>query len=130
MLDLIRKKKKSLIIKVVFYLIIGAFVGTIFLVWGKGSDKAQSDGNVAVTINGSQVSYDDYQTSYSNLYNLYRSVYKEQFTPALEKQLNLRQQALDSLIDQTLLLEEGKRLGIRVSKQELVDSIAAIDAFK
>jgi len=129
MLDLIRKKQKSIIIKVVFWAIIATFVGTIFLVWGKGSDRGQQDSTIAVTVNKTPVGFDAYQTAYSNLYRLYQNVYREQFTPELEKQLRLRQQALDSLIEQTLLIEEAERMDISVTKKDLVDAIAAIPAF-
>lgn len=130
MLDLIRKKQKSIIIKVVFWAIIATFVGTIFLVWGKGSDGDQQDTTVAVTVNKTRVGFDTYQSAYSNLYRLYQNVYKEQFTPELEKQLRLRQQALDTLIEQTLLIEEAERMGISVKQKELVEAIAAIPAFQ
>lgn len=130
MLDLIRKKQKSIIIKVVFWAIIATFVGTIFLVWGKGSDGDQQDTTVAVTVNKTRVGFDTFQSTYSNLYRLYQNVYKEQFTPELEKQLRLRQQALDTLIEQTLLIEEAERMDISVTQKELVDAIAAIPAFQ
>ncbi|HXV20083.1 MAG TPA: SurA N-terminal domain-containing protein [Desulfuromonadales bacterium] len=130
MLDLIRKKQKSIIIKVVFWAIIATFVGTIFLVWGKGSDGDQQDTTVAVTVNKTRVGFDAYQSAYNNLYRLYQNVYREQFTPELEKQLRLQQQALDSLIEQTLLIEEAERLDLSVTQKELVAAIAAIPAFQ
>jgi peptidyl-prolyl cis-trans isomerase D len=130
MLDLIRKKQKTVIVKIVFWVIIAAFVGTIFLVWGKGSGGDGADTTVAATVNGDKIGFEEYQAAYRNLYELYQNVYREQFNPALEKQLQLDQQALNTLIDQTLLLQEGNRLGIKVSKTELVDSIAKISAFQ
>ncbi len=130
MLDLIRKKQKSVIVKVVFWTIIAAFVGTIFLVWGKGSDRSGQTSTVAATVNQTEISYEEFQSAYSNLYRLYQSIYRDQFTPALERQLGLRQQALDSLIEQALLLQEADRIGLEVSKKELVDSIAEFPAFQ
>lgn len=130
MLDLIRKKQKTLLIRVVFWVIIAAFVGTIFLVWGRGGDTNGTVGNVAAQVNGTDISYADFQRSYSNLYNLYQSIYQNNFTPELERELNLGQQALDQLIQETLLVQEADRLGISVSDQELVDSIAQYGAFQ
>lgn len=130
MLDLIRKKQKTIIIKVVFWAIIATFVGTIFLVWGKGSDGGDQDTTVAATVNKTRIDFDAYQSAYSNLYRLYQNIYKEQFTPELEKQLRLRQQALDTLVEQTLLLEEAERMDISVKQKELVEAIAAIPAFQ
>ncbi|MFA5517598.1 MAG: SurA N-terminal domain-containing protein, partial [Desulfuromonadales bacterium] len=131
MLDLIRRKQKSILVKVVFWTIIAAFVGTIFLVWGKGADQGSAgDPETAATVNGTRISYNEYQSAYSNLYRLYQDVYREKFTPELEGTLGLRQQALDALVEQTLLRQEAKRLGLKVSQQELVGSIAEIPAFQ
>ena len=130
MLDLIRKKQKSAIVKLVFWAIIATFVGTIFLVWGKGDDGRDGTPSVAISVNGTDISYTEYQNTYNDVYQLYQSIYREQFTPALEKQLGIRKQVVESLIDETLLLQEAKKLNISVSKKELVDSIAATPAFQ
>jgi len=130
MLDLIRKKQKTTIIKFVFWAIIATFVGTIFLVWGKGSNRDGGDPNQAVAVNGDSISFGQYQTVYRNLSQLYQNIYRERFTPELQKQLRLPQQALDQLVDQTLLLQEADHLGLKVGKDELVKSIAEIPAFQ
>ncbi|MEJ2698408.1 MAG: SurA N-terminal domain-containing protein, partial [Desulfuromonadales bacterium] len=130
MLDLIRKKQKTIIIKVVFWAIIATFVGTIFLVWGKGSGRSKEDSTVAVTVNGAKIGFDDYQTAYNNLYRLYQNIYRGQFNHEMEKKMKLKQQALDAVIDQALLLQEADRQNISISKQELVDQIAKIPAFQ
>jgi peptidyl-prolyl cis-trans isomerase D len=130
MLDLIRKKQKTMILKVVFWAIIATFALTGYMAFGDGESRRGPAGGVAATVNKTQISFDEYQIAYSNLYSLYQSIYREQFTPELEKQLRLRQQALDALIEQTLLLEEAGRLGIKVSQKELVDSIAQIPVFQ
>lgn len=130
MLDLIRKKQKTVIIKVVFWAIIATFVGTIFLVWGKGEYSDGQDQSYAVKVNDTTISMEDFQLAYGNLYRMYQNVYREQFTPEMEKQLRLRQQALDSLIEQNLLLQEADALNLDVSSKELIDSIAKIQAFQ
>ena len=38
MLGIMRKYKQSMIIKFVFSIIVLSFVGTIFLIWGKGEE--------------------------------------------------------------------------------------------
>lgn len=129
MLDFIRKKQKTLLVKVVFWTIIAAFVGTIFLVWGKGSDSVQDPAATALVINGEKLSLDAFQRTYGNLYNLYQSLYRDQFTPQMERSLGLRQMAADRLIEQTLLAQEAKRRGIKVTRDELIASIAEIAAF-
>jgi peptidyl-prolyl cis-trans isomerase D len=123
MLDLIRKKQRSVLIKVVFWTIIAAFVGTIFLVWGQGGGPGGSGEGVA-RVNRDHISHEAYQTAYDNLRRLYLGMYGERFTPEIEKQLQLERQALDALIEQTLLLQEARRRGLKVGKQELIAAIA------
>ncbi len=130
MLDLIRKKQKSVIVKFVFWAIIATFVGTIFLVWGKGRDGGDKNPTVAITVNGAEIGFPEFQNAYNNLYRLYQNIYRDQFTPALEKQLAIKKQARESLIEETLLLQEADKLGITISKKDLVDSIAQVPAFQ
>jgi len=130
MLDLIRRKQKSTIVKLVFWVIIAAFVGTIFLVWGRGNDRGGDSSVTALRINGDKIALDTYQRAYSNLYSLYESLYREQFTPEMERQLGLKQMALERVVDQTLLAQQARKSGIKVSKEELVESIAQIPSFQ
>ncbi|MBN1140228.1 MAG: SurA N-terminal domain-containing protein [Deltaproteobacteria bacterium] len=129
MLDMIRKKQKSVIIQIVFWTIIAAFVGTIFLVWGKG-DQGGEDNQMAVMVNGTRIDLANYRQAYENLTEFYRELYGRQFTPELEKRLRLKHQTFQTLVDQELLLQEGKRLGIRIPQEELVASIARVEAFQ
>jgi peptidyl-prolyl cis-trans isomerase D len=130
MLDLIRKKQKSVFIKLAFAIIILSFViGYAMLSSPGGSGDAQGN-RVAVSIDDDAISFADYQSAYSNIYSLYQSIYREQFTPELEKQLGLRRQTLDMLIEQVLLSREATRLGLRVADKELVGAIAAVPAFQ
>jgi peptidyl-prolyl cis-trans isomerase D len=129
MLGIIRQKQKSFFVQIVFWAIIATFVGTIFLVWGKG-DVTPAGEDFAAKVNELPISTIDYQRSYENIYRMYQNLYGEAFTPAIEKTLNLRKVALDSLIDQTLLLQEAERMKQKVSKQEIVEAIAKISAFQ
>jgi peptidyl-prolyl cis-trans isomerase D len=130
MLDLIRRKQKSVVVKVVFWVIIATFVGTIFLVWGKGGRGTGADSDMAVKVNGQQVTFGDFRGAYDNMRRLYQNIYRERFTPEMEKQLGLEGQALERLINQTLLLQDADDRDIEVSKSELVEAIAKIPAFQ
>ncbi|MDO9081395.1 MAG: SurA N-terminal domain-containing protein, partial [Desulfuromonadales bacterium] len=129
MLGIIRQKQKSFLVQIVFWVIIATFVGTIYLVWGKGDDAPSGD-DFAAKINGQAISMVDFQRSYENIYRMYQNLYGEAFTPAIESTLNLRKVALDSLIDQVLLQQEAERMKLKVGKQEIVDAIAKIPAFQ
>ena len=130
MLDFVRTKQKSILIKLVFGLIILSFIIGYAMLTSPGDNSQPQAGSTAVTINGQDVPFSDFQSAYGNIYQLYQNIYQEQFTPTLERQLKLVQKALDGLINQTLLLEEAKRQNLQVGKQELIDAIAKIPAFQ
>jgi len=130
MLDLVRNKQKSFLIKIAFAIIILSFViGYAMMTSPGGPDNGDPAESVAV-VNDTPITYADFQAAYSNLYQLYKNIYQDQFTPALERQLKLADKTITGLIDQVLLLEEADRLGLSVSEEELVNAIAAIQAFQ
>ncbi|MDY0270091.1 SurA N-terminal domain-containing protein [Trichloromonas sp.] len=130
MLDLIRKKQKSVFIKLAFAIIILSFIIGYAMLTSPGDSGDARGNSVAVTIDDASVSFADYESAYGNLYSLYQNIYREQFTPELEKQLGLRRQALDMLVEQALLSREASRLKLKVADQELVKAIADVPAFQ
>ncbi len=130
MLDFVRTKQKSILIKIAFGLIILSFViGYTMLTAPKDRNGRQAS-DVAATVNDTEISYASFQTAYSNLYNLYQSIYQGNFNAVLEKQLNLPQQALQQLIEEELLVQQADAMDLDVSEKELVDSIAKYEAFQ
>lgn len=130
MLDFIRKKKESFIIKIVFVVIVLSFIGTMFLVWGKGSDGVGGRGGYAAKVNGTKIPLEEYQNAYQRIRNIYQQIYGQSITPDMEKALGLKKVALDSLIDNFLIAKEAKSMGIKVSKEEVANSIEALPTFQ
>ncbi len=130
MLDLLRKKKESSIIKVIFVIIVLSFIGTIFLVWGGGEDGIGKKSGYAVKVDRTSVPLEAYQRTYQTMVATYRQVFGNAFTSETEKQLNLSQQVIDRLIDDVLVLKGAKKEGITVSKEEVSQAIAAMPVFQ
>ena len=130
MLDFVRNKQKSIIIKIAFAIIILSFVIGYAMLSTPGGPAGEDQSAEAAVVNGKAIAYNDFQTTYSNLYQVYQNIYQDQFTPALEKQLKLAEKTLDSLIDQALLQDEAELQQIEISGKELVDAIANIPAFQ
>ena len=130
MLDFVRNKQKSIIIKIAFAIIILSFVIGYAMLSSPGGPAGEDQSAEAAVVNGKAIAFNDFQTTYSNLYQVYQNIYQDQFTPALEKQLKLAEKTLDSLIDQVLLQDEAERQQIEISGKELVDAIANIPAFQ
>ncbi|MFP4310132.1 MAG: SurA N-terminal domain-containing protein [Desulfococcaceae bacterium] len=124
MLKFMREKAGSWFIKVILGLI-----SLVFIFWGAGS--FQSNRMIAVaTVNGAPISAEDYRETYNRLVEQYRQQFGQNLDENMLRMLNLERQALDSLVDQSLLRQEAKRLDIRVTDQELVESIRQIPAFQ
>ncbi len=129
MLNLIRQHADSWMVKTVLWLIIFAFLGTIFYSWGMGG-APESRGGVVATVEGVEIPYSQYDKTFNNLINFYRDQFKNQFSEDLIQRLDLKTQALDALIHRKLLLLESDNLNIRVSDEELVSHIQSFPAFQ
>ncbi len=129
MLGIMRKYKQSIIIKFVFGIIVLSFVGTIFLVWGKGDDGFKGS-DAAAKVNGTKIPLNEYLRSVDNLRRIYDQIYNRSLTPEMEKQLGLKKLALDNLVEKVLVYQEAKRMGIKVSKDEIAAEIAKVPSFQ
>jgi peptidyl-prolyl cis-trans isomerase D len=125
-----RKYKESIVIKIVFIVIVLSFIGTIFLVWGKGSDGSGRALGYAAKVDSTKIGLEEYQQSYYRLRSIYEQIYQKSIPAEMEKQLGLKKVALDNLIDAVLMRKAAKKMNISVSKQEVSDAIAAIPAFQ
>ncbi|MBT0654007.1 SurA N-terminal domain-containing protein [Geomobilimonas luticola] len=130
MLGIMRKYKQSIVIKIVFGIIVLSFVGTIFLVWGRGDSTPGGKLGYAAKVDGTRISLEDFQKSYYRIKNVYEQVYGRSLTPEMEKQMGVKKMALDNLVDALLVRKEAGRMGIKVSKEEVASAIAAMPEFQ
>ncbi len=124
MLDLMRKKAGTWMIKFILGVII-----IVFTFWGVGSWTAQKINRVA-TVDGEAIPIETYRQAYGRLMDQLRRQFGSNLSEDLLKMLNVDQQALDQVIDQKLLQKEARRLNFDVSKQELVAAIAGYPGFQ
>jgi peptidyl-prolyl cis-trans isomerase D len=129
MLGIMRKYKQSIIIKFVFAIIVFSFIGTIFLVWGRG-EKGLSGSEYAAKVDNTKITYDEYQKYLYRMRDMYMQIYGKSVTPEMEKQMGLKKLALDSLIDNALLREAAEDMGLKVTKDDVAKAIASIPAFQ
>lgn len=122
MLNFMRKHAGSWMIKALLGAIIVVFV--FFYGWGFKEKRA----NTVASVNHTRISIGEYQKHYKDLINYYRNI--DGFSPQLIETLNLKQKALDSLINKLLILQEAKKLDITVGKEELQRHIAQMPYFQ
>ena len=69
MLNLMRKKAGSWIIKIILFAIV-----VVFIFWGVGSYRSRRSTQVA-DINGTTIAYETYRQTYQRLLDQYRNIY-------------------------------------------------------
>jgi len=125
MLKYMRTHATSWIIKVGLSFIIVVFA----LYFGFGRMRGKREAMVA-EVNGQIITVKDFNQSYQNLLALYRNRYKNQLSNEMIRALGLKQQALNELIDNILLYQEGRRMNFHVSPEELRRSIQSFPLFQ
>jgi peptidyl-prolyl cis-trans isomerase D len=121
MLKAMRKHAKFFY--VLFFIIILSFI-----FWGVGTVDKSTAVPIA-EVGKEKISLEEYWASYDRAREFYRNIAKGAFTEEMEKQLNLKQKVLDSLVDEMVLLAEAKKIGIWVSDAELREAIVNDPAF-
>ncbi|MBU2599507.1 peptidylprolyl isomerase [bacterium] len=115
MLRLLRKKTK-----VVLWIVIVAFVGTIFLVWGMKTYQSSSEPMIA-SINDTEISPAEFNSLYQQYLDIYQNLYKVSLNK--DMLLKLEKTIVENIIHNHILLNEAHQQGIKVSDQEIIDQI-------
>ena len=124
MLTSMRKNAGSFIIK----LLLGAIV-VVFVLWGVGSNQRSSNPEVA-RVEGRTITYAEYAKSYQQLVDNVRRQFGDNLDDETLKALNIREQALDQLVDRAVLLNRALDMGFRVSDAELAEHIRNVPFFQ
>lgn len=124
MLEFMRKQAKSWIMKVLLGLIIVVFV---FYFGSTGGDKyAQA----IAKVDGKIISYSDFSKKYSDIYDMYKRYMGGSLPEDFLKSMNLKQQAFDALINQTIVMNKAEEIGISADDDEVRNSIMFHQAFQ
>ena len=125
MLELFRKYARHPIIKVILFAVIITFIG--FYGWGSVSEKKAL---YVAEVEGNLISGKEFDQSFREQIAYYEREYDMKLTPEMIKGLNLKQNVLDKLIQQRLILAEADKLGLKISKKEIQRSIAKNAVFQ
>jgi peptidyl-prolyl cis-trans isomerase D len=118
-----RKHSKGWMIKIIF----GAIILT-FIMWG-GSSYLNREASKVAKIDKHIISDDAYRKAYDNTIEAYKQQYGNFFSDEMIKMLNLKSRVLDQLINNYVMELEAKKMGIRVTTQDLQDSIKKLPVF-
>jgi len=124
MLTQMRENVGSWIIK----LLLGAIV-VVFILWGVGPDQKNPNAIVA-TVDGKPIGYMEFSRTYQNLLENVRRQFGDRVNEEMINALNLKEQAVNQLVDRRVILNAADKMGFEVADEELAMSIAAIPAFQ
>ncbi|MEK7774092.1 MAG: peptidylprolyl isomerase, partial [Deltaproteobacteria bacterium] len=111
-------------------LLVFAAIILVFVFWGVGPDKGdQNDALMVATVDGESISTRDYADLYKREVEYYKNTFKDQFTEEMAKKMNLRQMALDVLINRALAIKQARAEGIKVAEKDVQEAIQAIPVF-
>ncbi|MBW2068528.1 MAG: SurA N-terminal domain-containing protein [Deltaproteobacteria bacterium] len=124
MLDFVRKHATSWIIKVALF-----FIVIVFIFWGGYAYQARRKSHLA-RVGDTFITWKDYNRAYEHLVEAYRRQLKDNFSEDVIKKYDLKHKALEFLIEQVVLLQKARELGIKVSSAELQETIMSFPAFQ
>ncbi len=123
-ITMLRRHTKGIIIKVMIGLI-----AVVFVFWGIYSFRERPGAKIAY-VNGDLITGQEYEAVYRDMLNSLQKQYKNYWNDNLIKVFQLRQRALDSLINKRLISQESERLGLRITDDEVADAILTYPAFQ
>ncbi len=123
MLKFIRRNASALWVKIMFIAIV-----IVFMTWGVGA-VISSGGDIVARVNGENIDPLQFRRAHDNMRRFYQNLYKEAFSPQIEKAMNLPARTVDQLIASSLLRQEADRLGLSATDAEVLNTIAANNAF-
>lgn len=128
MIKLLRERMQFLLV-ITLWVVIIAFVGTIFLVWGRGAVNPTGS-NVIATVNGNIIPFDEYKKAYFRAIDTYKKILKDKYTDEMIEKLNLKKTVLNSLIEERIILNTASEMGLIVSNEEVYDIVSSMPAFQ
>lgn len=118
-----RMRNHAKTLSVTLWLVIFAFIGTTFLVYGFRSTSSRAGVDTIATVDGEKIPYAEYQQIYRQAYQQYQGALGDKFDEKILERLNLKNQVVEGLVSRHLLLREARRLGIRIGPDELAAEI-------
>jgi peptidyl-prolyl cis-trans isomerase D len=128
MLDVMRSNARSSLIVLIF----GAIIVTFIFSFGRGSSgfRTRTAETWAARVNGDLVTAGDFTRAYEQRFRQMSLQRAGKYTLDDARQDDLKRVTLRVLVDQELILQQAKDLGIVVTDQDLADSIASSPEFQ
>lgn len=116
-------------VKIIYLVVIVTFLGLTFLVWGIGLEggknkQPQRRKSAIVTVNGIEVSYEDFNQRVNGILEQMRAQLPEGESLSENQTMRAREQAYNDIVLETLERQQADKLGLSVSDDEIVDILS------
>lgn len=128
MMDSLRTTANSLVLKIIFGIIIVSFILT-----GVSSYLIGGNNNYAAKVNGQEIARGQFENAVASERNRQQQQLGEQFSELAGNEnyiKNMRQQVLNRLIDESLLDQYARKLGLSISDEQVRQAIFKTQAFQ
>jgi peptidyl-prolyl cis-trans isomerase D len=125
MLQIIRDRAQGIIV----WTIVGLVIIT-FALFGLGSYLSGSSSNNVASVNGENISQNDFQRAYQNYQNRLRQMLGENYRSDLFKPAAVKQEVLNGIINQRLMSQYLEEQKIFTADQVVAETLSNIPAFK
>ena len=135
MLSWFRKHASSRTAKALYVFLAITFFGGFGILSNRylGSRPVEESSEPVAVVNGEEISARDFFQSYQRALRFWYEQMNQLYGKVPEELLDkdaLKQEVLDQMIEQKLLLQEAKKLGIKVTKGEVNAQISGIEFFQ
>lgn len=110
---------------IILVLIIGPFA-----LWGINSYFTASTDSSVATVDGAEISPQDFTQAYQDQYQQMEQMFGSAFKPSMINEKQLREEVLQRLINQSLVTQHVAKLHYGVSNSQLVTAVQKISAFQ
>lgn len=124
MLQILRNKAQSIVIQAVVVVI-----AIVFIFWGVGANLFDNRES-ALVINDEEISFQDFQIAYDRTYNNIRDQFGGNVPQGLLENLGIKEQVINQLIQEALLRQGAEEMGIRISKEDIQDTVQNMVQFQ
>lgn len=131
MLDYMRKHAQSPLIKALLIAVAASFfIGFGILTGLRRLSPGELDRNTIAVVNDQVITLGQFQRSYQQAVQRYQEDFETELDDTLIQQLNIRENTLNNLIENALLREKARGLGLKVTDEEVKFSIISLPAFQ
>jgi peptidyl-prolyl cis-trans isomerase D len=104
-------------------------IAVVFIFWGVYAIREKPGSKIAY-VNGDLITGLEYEARYREMLDALQKQYKEYWNDTLIKAFQIKQRALNSLIEKRLISQESAKIGLGVTDEEVANAIATYPAFQ